>query len=173
MKINQNQVVNSKITEPREILKTEKNSTTQKVDNSQQQNETSPIFIRNNTYRSTFSLQEFISQLQMKISSVSLFQKTGDFTPINDATYNNVPLFTKEEREDIFKNKSDLTSIIKGYEGKIEQVRTNLNSILQENSNSIISISEKELKKITSSIYNMLPNNIKENSTSVILDLLR
>ncbi|MCR4422060.1 MAG: hypothetical protein NUV32_06285 [Exilispira sp.] len=173
MKININQVVNSKIVEPKEISKTEKSSETSKVSLNSNQESISPIFIKNNTYKSTFSIQEFISQMQMKISSISLFEKDGDINTINNASYNNIPLFNKEEKEAIFKNKNDLSGIIKGYEEKIDQLRSNLNQILEENSNSVITISEKELKNITKSVYNQLPNSIKTNSTSIILDLLR
>jgi hypothetical protein len=173
MKININQVVNSKIVEPKEISKTEKSSDVSNVNLNQNKENVSPIFIKNNTYKSTFSIQEFISQMQMKISSVSLFEKDGDISTINNASYNNIPLFSKEEKEAIFKNKNDLSGIIKGYEEKVEQLRISLNQILEENSNSIIAISEKEVKSITKSIYNQLPNSIKANSTSIILDLLR
>lgn len=173
MKININQVVNSKIVEPKEISKTEKSSETSKVSLNSNQESVSPIFVKNNTYKSTFSIQEFISQMQMKISSISLFEKDGDINTINNASYNNIPLFNKEEKEAIFKNKNDLSGIIKGYEEKIDQLRSNLNQILEENSNSVITISEKELKNITKSVYNQLPNSIKTNSTSIILDLLR
>lgn len=173
MKINQNQVVNSKIIEPKEITKTSKMAETDKVNLNSSQNQADPIFVRNNTYRSTFSLQEFISQIQMKISSISLFAQNGDANVISNATYNNIPLFNKEEKEEIFKNKNDLTSLIKNYEAKIDQIRTNLNNILVENSNSVVNFSEKQLKDITNSIYKMLPNTIKENSTAAILDLLR
>lgn len=173
MKITQNQVVNSQIVDNQKIAKTEKSASAEKISLNSSQNNSSPIFIKNNTYKSTFSLQEFISQIQMKISSISLFQQNNDFNSINDATYNNIPLFNKEEKEQIFKNKNDLTAIINSYESKIQQLRTNLNNILEENSNSVVSISEKELKAITKNIYNMLPNNIKESSTSAILDLLR
>ncbi|NMC66938.1 MAG: hypothetical protein GYA61_01805, partial [Spirochaetales bacterium] len=168
MKININQVVNSKIVEPKEISKTEKSSETSKVSLNSNQESISPIFIKNNTYKSTFSIQEFISQMQMKISSISLFEKDGDINTINNASYNNIPLFNKEEKEAIFKNKNDLSGIIKGYEEKIDQLRSNLNQILEENSNSVITISEKELKNITKSVYNQLPNSIKTNSTSII-----
>jgi len=173
MKINQNQVVNSRLNETRDISKTSKTSNATNSANVSNQNSTSTIFIKNSTYKSTFSLQEFISQIQMKISSISLFQQNEDPNIINNATYNNIPLFNKEEKEEIFNKKVDLSELIKNYDIKIQQIRTNINNILEENSNSVVTISEKELKAITNSIYNMLPNNFKGNSTTTILDLLR
>ncbi|MFN3410629.1 MAG: hypothetical protein ACK4YF_00520 [Exilispira sp.] len=173
MKITQNQVVNSKILETKDIVKTEKTNEAQKVSSNSTNRESATIFARNNTYRSTFTLQEFISQMQMKISSVSLFQQNQDFETINQATYNNIPLFTKSEKEEIFRSRNDLSSIIKDYQSQIDNLTINVNNILRENSNSIVSISEKQVKDITGSIYKMLPNTIKENSTSAILDLLK
>jgi len=173
MKINQNQVVNSRLNETRDISKTSKTSNATNSANVSNQNSTSTIFIKNSTYKSTFSLQEFISQIQMKISSISLFQQNEDPNIINNATYNNIPLFNKEEKEEIFNKKVDLSELIKNYDIKIQQIRTNINNILEENSNSVVTISEKELKAITNSIYNMLPNNFKGNSTTTILDLLK
>ncbi|GEM_PF-1942244 len=173
MKITQSQVVNSKLTQNVEVSKTNKTANVKNVSESSTQNKSSPIFTKKNTYRSTFSLQEFVSQMQMKISSISLFQKNGDSNVITNASYNNIPLFSKEEKQEIFNQKNDLSALIKNYESKIQQIRTNINSILNENTNSIIAISEKELKSITNSIYNMLPNSFKENSSTTILDLLR
>ncbi len=173
MKINQNQVVNPKVIETKEITKKEKTSEISKVSSNNSNENLTTIFVKNNNYKSTFSIQEFISQLQMKISSISLFEKNGETNVIDNASFNGKPLFNREEKEQIFKNKNDLSGIMKDYEVKIQQLRTNLNKILEENSNSVVAIGEKELKTITNTIYGQLPNTIKENSTTTILDLLK
>jgi hypothetical protein len=171
MKVNQNQSINSQIVESIHTSHTEK--VTSREIKTKETTEQSSIFIKQASYRSTFSLQEFISQMQMKISSLSLFSSTNDPSIIENAMYNGLPLFNDEEKSEIFKSKNSLSSIISSYNDTIEKIRTNVTEILQSNSNSVVVASEKDIKNISRNIIESLPNSIKPYATNAILDLLK